>query len=190
MNSLTQKWKPVLWTTGTRLVWLALLLGLGGCNIVGMEPPPSIDVGTSRQSVRPVDTPEFADVALARHVRMSIPAGALDDAAKGKFGIGVSTRSSPFPAVEFRLGPPIDETLIVDAPGNYFEEFPWPLPDNCSDGCEVVVPVTIEQTGAGDTPSFSWSGSYYVEYDSAMPEVAERMTAGIGSGDPHANSDS
>jgi hypothetical protein len=118
---------------------------------------------------------------LERQVRLTIPPGGLDNGRPaGGFGIGVSTSSAePFPDVEFVIGAPINDRVIVEEMGNPGWDWELPLPSECEDGCEIVILVTIEQIEEGDPPRFGWSAWYDVEYDGPMPAVAEDMTAVI-----------
>lgn len=163
-----------------RLVAMLAVLALTSGCIPGFEPPPSVLVSTASETVGPVNTPEFVGGPVDRRAQITIPAGALEGGVSGRFRLGGSTSTpSPFPAVEFVIGDPISDTVVVDAVGGFVEEFDWELPVDCDNGCEVMVPVTIEQTGEGDPPRFGWSVSFYVEYEGSVPPEAEDMTAVI-----------
>ena len=162
------------------LVAMPVVLVLTSACIPGLEPPPSVLVGTKSETVGPDNTPEFVGGPVERGVLITIPAGALEGSVSGRFRLGGSTSTpSPFPAVEFDIGDPIYDTVVVDSVGGFVEEFEWELPAGCQNGCDVMVPVTIEQTGAGDPPRFGWSVGFYVEYESSVPPEAEGLTAAI-----------
>jgi hypothetical protein len=163
-----------------RLTRLVLVIGLVTACIPGIEPPPSVNVGTASETVGRDNTPEFASGPVLRQVRLVVPAGALVDSVEGGFSVGGATSTpEPIPAVEFAVGEPINATVVVDSQGNFREDFVWELPEYCLDWCEVVIPVSIEQTGEGDPPRLGWSASFYVEYDGPVPSEAEEMTAVI-----------
>ncbi len=109
-----------------------------------------------------------------------IPPGALDGSVKSSFGWHLSTTSpTDFAATEIILGEPIDDRLVIETKGNYSERYGWEPPPECADGCEVVIPVTIEQVGDGVTPRFGWSADFYVQYDGTVPASAKQMVATI-----------
>jgi len=109
---------------------MSVVLVLTSACIPGFEPPPSVLVGTESETVGPDNTPEFVGGPVERGVRITIPAGALEGSVSGRFRLGGSTRtSSPFPAVEFDIGDPIDDTVVVGALGGFIEEFNWEFPE-------------------------------------------------------------
>jgi hypothetical protein len=145
-----------------------------------IEPPPGASVGTPRETVSADNTPEFSDGPLARQVVLSVPAGALEDATKANLLLGGSAMAEPFPAVDFVIGDPINQTLTVDSFGSYSETFTMPVPEPCEADCEYTIPVTITQVGSGNPPTFSWSVSVFFTYDNPNPpHNAEEMTAEI-----------
>lgn len=164
---------------------MLMVLGLMSACIPGMEPPPDVGINTVSETIGPDNTPEFTSGPVLRQARLTIPPGALVGSVDGEFALQGSTRTpEPIPAVEFAIGDPIGNMLVVDAQGNFGEDFEWELPSACDNGCDVVVPVTIEQTGDGEPPTLGWSVSFYVEYESSVPPEAEGMTAVIEPADP------
>ena len=146
-----------------------------------IDSPPAKSASSSRDRVDAIETPEFVSGPVHRQVRLTIPAGGLEANTGGSFTLAIFTRSpDPYPAVEFEVGDPIDQRLVVDRAGNWVEEWQWEPPPNCAGGCEVVVPVTIEQTGEGETPKLSLKVTFYIRFDTWDPPAgADDMTVVI-----------
>lgn len=166
---------------GVRLLVAAGLLAVLVSACLPIDSPPAKSASSSRERVDATETPEFDPGPLHRQVRLSIPAGALEENTGGSFTLAVFTRSlDPFPAVEFEVGNPIGQQMVVDRTGNWTENWEWEPPSDCADGCDVVVPVTIQQTGEGETPKLSWSVSFHVRFDTwDPPTAADDMTVVI-----------
>ena len=92
----------------------------------------------------------------------------------------------PFPDVELVIGAPINDRVVVKDTGNPGWDWDLPLPDNCENGCEIVIPVTIEQIEEGDPPRFGWSAWFRFDYesDTLRPAAAQDMIAVIEPADP------
>ena len=154
---------------------------VSACSIIPGESAAGFGLSTS-ETVSRDNTPEFVDGVLERHVRLTVPPGGLDSVVSGLLSIGVSTSTpEPFPDVELMIGPPIEDSVVVDEVGNPVWEWDLPLPEDCQDGCEILVPVSFEQIGEGSPPMFIWSASFGFEYESESlkPAAAEDMTAVI-----------
>jgi hypothetical protein len=74
----------------------------------------------------------------------------------------------------------------VENVGSASWDWELPLPEDCEQGCEIVIPVTIEQTGEGEPPSFVWSASFGFDYtsDELIPAAADAITMVIEPADP------
>lgn len=172
-----------LWTSSLlRVFFLAAVFAwsIAAC-VPGYDPAPGIGVGTQGDTVDGNFAPEFAIGPIQRLVRLTVPKGALDEATGAGFSLALSTLSpQPFPEITLSVGEPVDDTLIVDSVGQTARQFEWALPVDCDNGCELVVPIAIEQTGAGATPSFVWQASFQFEYSAVgVPDAADDMTAVI-----------
>jgi hypothetical protein len=55
------------------------------------------------------------------------------------------------------------------------------MPNNCDDGCQISIPVTIKQIEHGTPPNLSWSAVLVIHYlsDVSIPEAAHNMAAEI-----------
>jgi hypothetical protein len=168
---------------GVRRHWIrtAGLLGLlvlvaASCN------PPGETVGTGSETVGRQGEVEFVDGVIERQVRVAIPAGALEGAEGGVAEFGVSTSTpEPISAVEVDFGGSVEGEAVVDHQGNYGFDLDWTIPNDCDNGCEVIVPVTFRHVGDGDEPGFVWSMSFTIGYESVVPPEAEDMDAVIES---------
>ena len=166
-----------------RRAWLRTggLLGLlvlmaASCN------PPGETVMTGSETVGHQGQVEFVDGVIKRQVRVSIPAGALEGAEESFAEFAVSTSTpEPISTVEVVFGGSVEGEAVVDHQGNYGFTLDWILPDDCDNGCELVVPVTFRHVGDGDEPRFGWSLDFTVGYESLVPPGAEDMTAVIES---------
>jgi hypothetical protein len=167
--------------TAVRLVAYLFFLALivSACSIFG-ESSGGFGMSTS-ETVGPDNTfVVFDGDPLPRQVRITFPPGGLENARPGAaFGVNVSTRSAePFPDVEFVIGDPIDDRVVVENMGNLGWDWELALPEDCERGCEIVIPVTIEQTGEGEPPRFVWSASFRFDYvsDELIPAAADAIT--------------
>lgn len=151
----------------SRLWLLACLLVV----IAASCDPPGATAFAPSETVGPNNTPEFADGPLHRQVVVVVPAGAMERAKDGSARMGMSTRVNPFSAVEFAISGPVEARVVVAEPGNPGFRFDWTLPTDCEQGCEVVVPVTITHIGDGDLPTFGWSMSFTIAYETAAPDL-------------------
>jgi hypothetical protein len=176
--------------TAVRLVAYLFFLALivSACSILG-ESSGGFGLSTS-ETVGPDNAPvEFLGGPLKRQVRITFPPGGLENARPGAvFGIGVTTLSAePFPDVEFVVGAPVDDQVVIEEAGG-FPGWDWEfaLPKACEQGCEIIIPVTIEQTEEGDPPRFGWSASFGFDYtsDELIPAAADAITMVIEPADP------
>jgi hypothetical protein len=114
------------------------------------------------------------DGPIDRTVVLTIPAGGLERVASGQMILRVDPGRDPFPPVRFDIGPPFDESVIVDEQGlNIHFEFDWKPPEDCNGGCELTVPLTIGYLEPEGTPRFSWSMEFGLFYGGAVPEQME-----------------
>lgn len=139
-------------------------------------------VSTKADSVGPNDTPEFVGGVVEREVQIGVPAGGLEGAIEGELNVGLATGTpAPFPDVQFTIGDPINEKVVANRVGNTSWEWDFPVPNECQQGCKIVIPVTIEQVGEGEPPVLSWSANLYFsyEFELAPEDPASNMTVDI-----------
>lgn len=153
-----------------------LVLVAASCN------PPGETVMTGSETAGHQGQVEFVDAVIERQVRVSIPAGALEGAEETFARFAVSTGTpEPVSTVEVGFGGSVEGEAVVDHQGNYGFDLDWTLPNDCDNGCELVVPVTFRHVGEGDEPGFIWSMAFTIAYESLVPPEAEDMTAVIES---------
>ena len=165
----------------SRLPLLSLLLAV---TVSGCFYDPAMNVGVFAPSelLSERNTPEFAHGPVERSVVLHVPGGALEGAESAVFRIRATTGSpEPFPDVEFAIGDPINEKLVVDSVDQFAENFAMPVPSGCTGGCEFVVPVVITQVGSGQTPAVSWAVTIYFDYEGPgdPPPAADDMRVEI-----------
>jgi hypothetical protein len=162
---------------------LTLATLLSACSIIPWESPLSSGgVSTKSDSVGPDDTPEFVGGVVEREIQVGVPAGGLEGAVEGELTVGLNTRTpAPFPDVQFTIGDPINEKVLATRVGNTSWEWEFPVPDDCQQGCKILIPVAIEKVGEGEPPGLSWSASLYFEYEFelAPEDPASNMTVDI-----------
>ncbi len=159
---------------GVRLLVAAGLLAvLVSACLPTIDSPPAMSASSAVDMVGPTETPHLASDRVQREARLTIPPGALEANIGGSFTLAVITMSSdPFAAVEFEVGDPIGQQMVVDRTGHWTENWEWEPPSDCADGCDVVVPVTIQQTGRGETPKLGWTATFYARFDTWDPPAA------------------
>lgn len=72
------------------------------------------------------------------------------------------------PGVEIKPGPPIEEGepfLHRDGDGHHSVEWPFEIPADCADGCQLDFPIRITQLGDGPLASFSFSTSVSIRWE-------------------------
>lgn len=173
-STLSDRKPPARLSARLPLVATILLVFVVGCVY---DPQGVVSIGSPSETVSS-ETPGFGEGPVERVVVLHVPAGALEGATEATIRIGATTLSpEPFPPVEFAIADPVNESMIVDSVGNPGEEFAMPIPQNCENGCDFEIPVTITQVGEGETPRFGWSAALFFDYEGGnTPESAEAMT--------------
>ncbi|MEX0797155.1 MAG: C2 domain-containing protein [Acidimicrobiia bacterium] len=132
--------------------------------------------------IDPETAPELVGGVVKREIRITIPSGGLENAEVAGLSIYTVTGSpEPFSDVALQVGEPISETVTIRNAGNPKWEWAFPLPEHCEEGCEIVIPVMIEQIEEGPASKFSWSADLYFDYgsDTAVPDAARDLRAEI-----------
>jgi hypothetical protein len=127
---------------------------------------------TGNESLGPMTPNErIVDGPIGRLVKVTIPPGGLVGATSAEMILRVDPHQNPFPAVEFEIGPPFGELVVIDeADLDVSFEFDWELPQDCGRGCDLVVPLTIGYVDPDDMASFAWSMSFGIFYRGAIPK--------------------
>lgn len=158
-------------------------IGLAALTLIAAScQEPTWTAFTPSETVGPHGDVEFVGGIIQRQVRVSIPGGVLDEATGGSVRLSLSSgTASAASAVQFRFDEPADGSATVEAPGETGYDFEWDLPTECIDGCEALLPVTIQHLGDDEPPRVTWSALVSVEYRSVslIPPEAQDIRAAI-----------
>lgn len=172
----TVRWRLLAYSTATAVL-------LSACSIIPFENPgASAGASTARDTIDTDTSPELVGGVVEREVRITIPSGGLDNAEVAVFSLHAYTRSpEPFSDVAIAVGDPVNETVTIRKVSSPQWEWNFPVPDDCQNGCTIVVPVTLEQSEEGPAPKFSWSANLFFDYgsDTSVPDAASDMNAKI-----------
>lgn len=162
----------ILWLLGVGLlVFGAPVL----VSLWGEGPPSSGSVGLKYPTdleLQGVDSTEIWEIVV------EIPSGMTVGLDATSISVSANGGHPDLPLVEIRPGPPIEDGepfLHRAGDGHHSVEWPFDLPDDCQDGCRLVVPVQITQLGEGPFAEMSWRARFHMDW-----EDSEAMTSALG----------